>query len=165
MNINYINSLLSEGKTVKEVREILGYSEKKFQREIKNLGYKYDQKLRQYITINNTNKVVNTSDFNCNTLCNTERTTERNTLCTTESNTNIIDNADKENLNFIGENIELLKELLLYYKRNKESNTNGNGIVINLIDDKHKDNGKPKSVRVNYFVWEEWKEFTNENNF
>ncbi|WP_312288227.1 hypothetical protein [Terrisporobacter sp.] len=61
--------------------------------------------------------------------------------------------------------MELLKEMLMYYKRNKESNTNNNGIVINLIDDKHKGNGKPKSVRVNYFVWEDWKVFTNENNF
>ena len=40
-----------------------------------------------------------------------------------------------------------------------------NGIVIDLIDDKHKDNGKPKSVRVNYFIWEEWKEFTSKNSF
>lgn len=147
MNINYINSLLDEGKAVKEVREILGYSEKKFQKEIKLMGYKYEQKLRQYITVNNT------SNLNSNTLYNTERTTS------------IIDNADKENWNFIGENIELLKELLFNYKRNKESNTNNNGIVIDLIDDKHKGNDNPKSIRVNYFVWEEWKKFTNENNF
>lgn len=153
MDINYINSLLDVGKSVKEVRDILGYSEKKFQKEIKMMGYKYDQRLRQYISINNTSKVVSTSNFNSNTLCNTE------------CNTIIIDNKDKENLNFIGENIELLKELVLYYKSNKESNTNNNGIVIDLIDDKHKDNGKPKSVRVNYFVWEDWKDFTNENNF
>lgn len=154
MNINYINSLLDEGKTVKEVREILGYSEKKFQKEIKLMGYKYDQKLRQYI-------VVNISALDSNTPCNTDSTT----LCNTECNTSIIDNTDKENLNFLGENIEILKELVLYYKCNKESNTNSNGIVIDLIDDKHKDNGNPKSVRVNYFIWEEWKEFTSENNF
>ena len=157
MNINYINSLLNEGKTVKEIREILGYSEKKFQREIKNLGYKYDQRLRQYIAINNVSEVVNVSDLN--------RNASRNTPCNTNCNTSIINNADKENLDFIDENMELLKEMLMYYKRNKESNTNNNGIVINLIDDKHKGNGKPKSVRVNYFVWEDWKVFTNENNF
>lgn len=96
------------------------------------MGYKYEQKLRKYITINNT------SNLNSNTFCNTERTTERDTLCSAECNTIIIDNADKENWNFMGENIELLKELLLNYKRNKESNTNNNGIVIDLIDDKHK---------------------------
>lgn len=150
MDINYINKLLGEGKTVKEIRENLGYSEKKFQKEIKNLGYKFDQKLKQYI---NTSEVMNISDFNNNTLS--------NTTCNTE----IIDNTDKENLNFIGENIELLKEMLMYYKRNKESNTNNNGIVIDLIDDKAIDNGKPKSVRVNQHVWLEWQEFTKKSTF
>lgn len=153
MDINYINELLKQGKTVKEIRGIIGYTEKKFQKEIKELGYKFDQKIKQYINTNNANEVVKTRDFNNNTLS--------NTTC----NTDIIDNADKENLNFIGENIELLKEMLMYYKRNKESNTNNNGIVIDLIDDKHKENINPKSVRVNYFVWEEWKKFTTESNF
>ena len=153
MDINNINELLREGKTVKEIRELLGYSEKKFQKEIKNLGYKFDQRLKQYIN----NDIVKLSDSNSNTLC--------NTTCNTASSTEIINKSDKENLNFIGENIEILKEMLMYYKRNKESNTNNNGIVIDLIDDKHKDNGKPKSVRVNYFIWEEWKEFTSKNSF
>ena len=153
MDINNINELLREGKTVKEIRELLGYSEKKFQKEIKNLGYKFDQRLKQYIN----NDIVKLSDSNSNTLC--------NTICNTAPNTEIINKSDKENLNFIGENIEILKEMLMYYKRNKESNTNNNGIVIDLIDDKHKDNGKPKSVRVNYFIWEEWKEFTSKNSF
>ena len=153
MDINNINELLREGKTVKEIRELLGYSEKKFQKEIKSLGYKFDQRLKQYIN----NDIVKLSDSNSNTLC--------NTTCNTVPSTEIINKSDKENLNFIGENIEILKEMLMYYKRNKESNTNSNGIVIDLIDDKHKDNGKPKSVRVNYFIWEEWKEFTSKNSF
>lgn len=146
MDINYINSLLHEGNTVKEIRGILGYNEKKFQREIKALGYKYEPKLKQYIPLNN-------SDTNSNTLCNTA------------SNTNEIIDTQKESLNFIGENIELLKEMLAYYKRNKESNTNNFGIVIDLIDDKAIDNGNPKSVRVNQHVWLEWQEFTKKTTF
>lgn len=142
MDINYINSLLHEGKTVKEIREILGYSEKKLQKEIKILGYKFDQKLKQYIPLNNSN-----------------------TLCNTTSNTKEIIDTQKESLNFIGENIELLKEMLEYYKRNKESNTNNFGIVIDLIDDKAIDNGNPKSVRINQHVWLEWQEFTKKTTF
>ena len=153
MDINNINDLLREGKTVKEIRELLGYSEKKFQKEIKSLGYKFDQKIKQYIN----SDIVKLSNSNSNTLC--------NTTCNTVPTTEIINKSDKENLNFLGENIETLKEMLMYYKRNKESNTNNTGIVIDLIDDKHKDNGKPKSVRVNYFIWEEWKEFTSKNSF
>lgn len=146
MDINYVNSLLHKGNTVKEIREILGYSEKKFQKEIKSLGYKYEQKLKQYIPLN---------DSNCNS----------NTLCNTASNTNEIIDIQKESLNFIGENIELLKEMIMYYKRNKESNTNNYGIVIDLIDDKAIDNGNPKSVRINQHVWLEWQEFTKKTTF
>lgn len=156
MDINYINELLKQGKTVKEIRGTIGYTEKRFQKEVKSLGYKFDQKIKQYInndTGNNVNDIVKVSDFNSNTLS--------NTTC----NTDIIDNADKENLNFIGENINLLKEMLMYYKRNKESNTNNNGIVIDLIDDKNMKNDNPKSIRVNYFIWNEWKEFTDKSNF
>lgn len=48
MDINYINKLLEQGKTVKEIREILGVGEKSFQKQIKKLGYKYNQKIRRY---------------------------------------------------------------------------------------------------------------------
>ena len=170
MDIGYINSVLLHGKRVKEVREILGISEKKFQRKIKSLGFKFNQKEKQYLPVAEgvldeicvTHEVLEASDSN-DTLCNTTCSTTSNIPSNTLSNT--ISNTDMDNLNFIGENIELLKEMMMYYKRNKESNTNHNGIIIDLIDDKHKDNGKPKSVRVNHFIWEEWKDFTSNINF
>lgn len=59
MDINYINELLKQGKTVKEIREIVGYTEKKFQKEIKELGYKWNQGLKQYTLIGK----CNTSDL------------------------------------------------------------------------------------------------------
>ena len=143
MDINYINSLLKDGKTVKEIRGILGISEKSFQKEIKYLGYKYNQKQRQYV------------NDNCSS----------NTLCNTKSNTaDIISFDDKDSLNFISENIELLKELLMTYKKNKESNPNDYNLFVDLIDDSSIKDQKPKTIRVNYYVWEEWKEFTKKSN-
>lgn len=152
MDINYINSLLSEGKKVEEIRKNLGISEKRFQKEIKDLGFKFDQKTKQYILKKTPNvlaeEIVKVSDSNNNTLSNT--------------NSNTLSNTDLESLNFIGKNIDYLKEMIVYYKRNKESNTRNNGIVIDLIDDKNIDNGKPKSVRINCHVWNDWKEFTKD---
>lgn len=153
MDINYINELLKEGKQTKEIYRMLGLSRDKYRENIRNSGYKWSAKEKQYIPEDSSVDIMQVSNSNSNTLCNTKR------------NTNIIDNVDKENLNFIGENIELLKEMLMYYKRNKESNTNNNGIVIDLIDDKAIDNGKPKSVRVNQHVWLEWQEFTKKSTF
>ena len=48
MDINYINNLLQEGKSVKDIRAILEIGEKSFQKQIKQLGYRYNQKQKQY---------------------------------------------------------------------------------------------------------------------
>ena len=153
MDINYINSLLKDGKTVKEIRGILGLSEKSFQKRIKYLGYKYNQKQRQYV--NDNSKVLDMNSNNCSS----------NTLCNTKSNTSdVMSIKDKDSLNFISENIELLKELLMTYKKNKEVNPNDYNLFVDLIDDSNIKDQNPKTIRVNYYVWEEWKEFTKKSN-
>ena len=48
MDIKIINRMLKEGKTVKEVRESLGIPEKKFQKTIKDLGYKFTSFMQNY---------------------------------------------------------------------------------------------------------------------
>ena len=139
-DIKIINNYLSEGKTVNEVRSIIGLNEKKFQKQIKELGYRYNQKIKQYTEI----KAADKSTTKSNTLCNTE---DRSLL-------------------FIRDNIDLLEEMLMNYKHHKECSMNNYGITIDLIDDKHiKENDNPKSIRVNYFVWEEWIKFTEGTKF
>lgn len=154
MDILLINNYLKEGKTVKEIREILGYSEKSYQKKIKELGYKYNQKEKQYILGNVEIMPVKASNTTCNTVS-----------ITSDNITNLITKDQEEGLNFISENIQDLQEMLMYYKRNKECNTVNRGIVINLIDDKDIDNGKPVSVRVNKHIWKEWQEFTKDINY
>lgn len=152
MDINYINTLLKEGKTVKEVRSILELSEKSFQKQIKELNYKYNQKIKQYepfseLSISNLSDTSNTT-----TKSTTEATTNSTTLTTTEQTT----------LKYLDSNIEIIKQLLENYKRN--TNNTNKDIVINLINDKHL-NPRPKSVRVNEFVWRDWLEFTKDLTF
>ena len=164
MDINYINSLLEEGKSVKDVRGLLGISEKKFLKEIKLLGYKFDQKKRQYIkdnkpvtdnlTVTRTKGSLSTTNSTTNTptVSTTNQTTETTTTTLTATQTTTID--------YLSENIGLIKQLLENYKRNTEANNNTD-IVINLVSDKHLD-PKPKSIRINEFVWRDWQEFTKE---
>lgn len=62
IDIDVINNKLSEGLTVKEVRDQLNIGEKKFQKEIKELGYKYNQKLKKYMKSSEpTREVLKTS--------------------------------------------------------------------------------------------------------
>lgn len=51
--IEWLNNRLSEGLTVSGIREILGIGEKALQKHIKSIAYKYDQKQKQYISLEN----------------------------------------------------------------------------------------------------------------
>ena len=154
MDILEINNYLKQGKTVKEVRDILGYSEKSYQKKIKELGYKYNQKEKQYILESVEIMPIESSNTTCNTVSNT-----------VSNDTKVMTLEQENSIKFISENIQDLKEMLMYYKRNKECSTSNRGIVINLIDDKDIDNGKPVSVRVNKHIWKEWQEFTKDINY
>lgn len=153
MDINYINSLLKEGKTVKDVRATLGISEKKFQKEIKELGYKFDQKKKAYVKA----LEPHTEILDVEPIKDTVATTNYTTNYTTLQNNQI------ETLSYLDENIDLIKQLLESYKVNTGAN-NGKDIIINLNNDRHL-NPKPKSIRINEFVWRDWLEFTKDLTF
>lgn len=152
MDINIINELLREGKTVKEIRMTLGLSEKKFQKEIKELGYKYNQKekcyMKAYEPITEVLEVEPIKDI----ITTTKATTISTTLTTTQTTT----------IDYLTDNLHVLKQLLENYKKNTENNNRD--IIINLINDKHLD-PKPKSIRINEFVWRDWQEFTKDLTF
>lgn len=49
--INYLNTMLNRGLSVKEIRDSLGVGEKKLQKHLKSINYKYDQKIKNYILV------------------------------------------------------------------------------------------------------------------
>ena len=153
MDINLINNMLLQGHTVKEVRQELGISEKKFQKQIKEQGYKFDQKKKAYIKALEPHTEVLEVDTIKDMAVPTNYTTNYTTL----------QNNQIKTLSYLDENIDLLKQLLESYKVNKEAN-NGKDIIINLNNDRHL-NPKPKSIRINEFVWRDWLEFTKDLTF
>ena len=153
MDIEKINMMLQEGKTVKTVRKSLGIPEKKFQKTVKELGYKYNQSKRLYINVLDSGIDTRDSNILPTTQTTTDNTTAPSTLTTTQTTT----------IDYLTDNIELLKQLLESYKRNTEAN-NSKDIIINLDNDKHLD-PKPKSIRINEFVWRDWQEFTKDLTF
>lgn len=150
MDIEKINKMLQEGKTVKAVRESLGIPEKKFQKTVKDLGYKYNQSKRLYINVLDSGIDAGDISILPTTKATTIGTTVPSTLTTTQATT----------IDYLTDNIELLRQLLESYKRNTEAN-NSKDIIINLDNDKHLD-PKPKSIRINEFVWRDWQEFTKD---
>ena len=138
--INYFNNKLKEGQTVIRIREDIGISEKRWQKEVKENGYKYDTKSKLYITI--------------------KPTTDTTTIATTNKNKHLLINDKLEISNYLIDNFNILKDMLEKYKATTETTTNK--IIIDLIDDKHL-KPKPKSIRINEFVYQDWQKFCEEN--
>ena len=145
--IDYINKRLIQGDTVIRIREDIGISEKVLQKEVKKFGYKYNQKLKQYIST-------------------TAPTTTKNDTYVVDKTTSVVPNINTDMINYLEDNFEILKEFIERVKATTESTTESttHNIEINLVDDKHLST-KPKSIRINEFVYREWQEFCNENKY
>lgn len=60
--IEYFNIKLNEGQTVTEIRKDIGLGEKSWQKEVKLNGYKYDIKLKNYISVTGVTQMNNVND-------------------------------------------------------------------------------------------------------
>lgn len=146
--INYINSKLEKGQTVIRIREDLGIGEKALQKIIKEAGYVYNQKSKRYITT-------------------TQSTTKPLEVSVVETNTNALLTTEKANtLDYLSNNINILMDMIEKYKASTKSTTQTttNYITIDLVDDKHL-KPKPKSIRINEFIYQEWQEFCDKQHY
>ena len=141
--INKINTKLKEGNTVIRIREDLGIGEKALQKLIKRSGYKYNPKLKQYTPIENNNELV-----------------------VLDNTTNALPKKQTKILDYLGENFEVLVEFMEKYKATTQPTTETptNYITIDLVDDKHL-NPKPKSIRINEFVYRDWQKFCDKQHY
>lgn len=141
--INKINSKLKQGNTVIRIREDLGIGEKALQKIVKSSGYKYNPKLKKYTPIENKNEIV-----------------------VLDNTTNTIQKEQAKILSYLGENFDILVEFMEKYKTTTQTTTGPttNYIIIDLVDDKHL-NPKPKSIRINEFVYRDWQQFCDKQHF
>lgn len=141
--INKINAKLKEGYTVIRIREDLEIGEKALQKIVKSSGYKYNPKLKQYTPIENNNDIV-----------------------VLDNTTNTLPKEQVKILDYLGENFDVLVEFMEKYKATTESTTKSttNYITIDLVDDKHL-NPKPKSIRINEFVYRDWQQFCDKQHY
>jgi hypothetical protein len=150
--INYINSELKNGKFVKDIRTDIGVSEDYVQDLMKDNNYKLNRKLRQYIP---TTEIT------------TEATTKPLEVSVVETNTNTLLTTEKANtLDYLSNNFEILMDMIEKYKSTTQTTTETttNYITIDLVDDKHL-KPKPKSIRINEFIYQEWQEFCEKQHY
>ena len=128
--IEYVNNILKEGKTLTSFSEEIGISRKTISKNFSKAGYKYSQSNKQYIIENTTVEAREQKKYYSNI-------TESNTKNTPESSNNIpvinnittnleITNNQKDRLTYLMDNAERIKALLdgsnEYYKDITESN-------------------------------------------
>ncbi|MDB2050387.1 integrase [Clostridium perfringens] len=164
INIHQINNLLKQGKSVSEVRSILEVGEKKFQKEIKKLGYKYNQKIKQYelnTTYDKSKTLVTEEPKEC-------RNDMKQDIVLTGDNGMTIDIQDdlKHNIINLASDYNKIQEVLKWFENRSDDESMTQ--VIEVINDGIKIN-LPKSeiirttVRVNEKVWNKFKKFVEEH--
>lgn len=146
LDIDQVNKYLKEGNSVVEIRKKLGIGEKLFQKQIKQLGYKYNQKIKQYepldvsfddtniINYDNHTVVINKKDFDLSKI------------------TDLIDSYDD------------IKQVLDWFKNREYDNSiievvPNNKIEIN-IDTKET---KRTTILVNNKIYNDFNEFCNKH--
>ncbi|MDU3776258.1 MAG: hypothetical protein E7G47_13695 [Clostridium perfringens] len=128
--IEYVNNILKEGKTLTLFSEEIGISRKTISKNFSKAGYKYSQSKKQYILENTEVEARELKKYYSNI-------TESNTETTPESSNNIpvinnittnleITNNQKDRLTYLMDNADRIKALLdgsnEYYKDITESN-------------------------------------------
>ena len=151
--IEHVNKLLKKGTTLTAFSEEIGLSRKTISRNFSNAGYKYSQSKKQYILDNTDVDDEKSKEYYKNNL-------ENNIIITEEKEKNIeivdnistsleISNNQKNNLLYLLDNIDKIKELIDGNNNSYKNTKNGN---INKKDDLIKDIYNFKQVKRDYRV-------------
>lgn len=160
MDINYINKLLEQGKTVKEIREILGVGEKSFQKQIKKLGYKYNQKIRRYEPIS---EILETSLTN-NSNNEIERLKKANDKSMIFDIPKEIEPEDfKNNLIDLAINYKKIKQMLDDFEHTKSIQNVVEVVNQGIKIDNPETEVERTTVRVGKNILKNWNEFCDRN--
>lgn len=144
LDINYVNKLLREGSTVKDIRTELNISEKLFQRQIKELGYKYNQKVKQYEKNEVQSSTLKSKDyFNIGVI-----------------NTDIAADIDIKKVADLVSHYDTIKELLTWFENKEYDHDIIEVIQENRIEiDLDTDETKRTTILVNKKIYDEFNEF------
>lgn len=180
--VKYINTQLEkEGASLTGVCKVIGIGRSTVRERFRKSGFTFDKNINEYVKNNNVNGRV--------TPCVTKFNKDKIQLKPVEeiknikNNTGVIVNVpdvlinnngltmteDQEEIGRkMGELLSMfdtIMEMAKVFENRKESLDGGdNEIVINLIDDRHMEQ-KTRSFRVNYFILEQWDQFTEKNRY
>lgn len=144
----YINQELEKDKSLISIASELGVNESSIRKKLTTNGYKRIN--NQYVL----------KDDTCNQECNTPKENKE----ITNNITNVFNNTEfKDNMLFLHNEIDILKNIIEQFKQDDKSNTNvielREGIKINLPEA----NIKRTTIRINESVWDMFNQFVEDN--
>lgn len=149
LDIDQVNRYLKEGYTVAQIRKELGIGEKLFQKQVKQLKYRYNQKTKQYEPIED--------DYSSNTK-----------VINYHSNTGVINsndvNLDIKKMTDLVNSYDDIKQVLDWFKNREYDNSiieviPNNKIEINIDTTET----KRTTVLVNSQIYNEFNQFCNKH--
>lgn len=146
LNIEEINKLLQEGKSVKDIRLTLSIGEKNFQKQIKELGYKYNQKIKQYEKIQAKSITLKDKSYYSN--------------IEVINKTDVAADIDIKKVADLVKHYDMIKELLTWFKNREYENDIIEVIKDNRIEiDIDTDEAKRTTILVNKKIYEDFNVF------
>lgn len=144
----YINQELEKNKSLISISEALKVNESTIRKKLTSNGYK--RLNNQYVL----------KDDTCIQECNTPKENKE----ITNNITNVFSNSEfKDNMLFLHNEIDILKDIIKQFKQDDKSNIN----VIELRDgikiDLPESNIKRTTIRINEVVWYMFNQFVDEN--
>lgn len=154
--VGYVNEKLIEYKSLKKVSDELQVNESTIRKYLNSKGYR--RKENQFVLL----------EYTCNPRSNTFKNKEKNSVSKQDdiSNTDVISTPNlKENMLYISQETETLKEMIEWFKTNKNGKSNSDvielreGININLPEAPI----KRTTIRINEKIWNEFNILVEEN--
>ena len=154
--VGYINEKLIEYKSLKKVSDKLDINEGTIRKYLNSKGYR--RKENKFVLL----------EYTCNSRSNTDENKEKSSVINQDdiSNTDVISTPKlKENMLYISQESETLKEMIEWFKINKTSKSNSEvielreGINIDLPEAPI----KRTTIRINEKIWDEFNILVEEN--
>lgn len=152
--IKYLNTCLSEGKTVIRIREELGIGEKKLQKILKENNYKYNQKDKRYYKDTTNKPKLDVIDNTDNVIQN-------------EYNTNILQEYKKDFIEILEAKNDIFEVISAFKNGVYHKDTTNVIEVITATEGIHikefNSQARGTSVRIYDETLQKWKKFCNKN--
>lgn len=149
--VNYINEQLQSGLTMKQIAQQLNYNDSTLRKKLNKAGYHMEDGLYTNVKTNVTTEVNENANVNTDV---TQELDVYELAAMLKNNPTLFIQTIGQQMSFVLERLEEIEKRL----KAKKTDVTTNAITVDITDGEM----KLVSFRLNETVYEQWKQFTNE---